>query len=62
MATTPSGQIVVLASCWTLVRGDAQPHTEFAIRDEAGITIAALPLGASGGLAAGASVGRSCAG
>ncbi len=33
MATTPSGQIVVLASCWTLVGGDAQPHTEFAIRD-----------------------------
>ena len=23
MATTPSGQIVVLASCWTLVGGDA---------------------------------------
>jgi hypothetical protein len=36
MATTPSGQIVVLASCWTLVRSDAQPHTEFAIRDAAG--------------------------
>jgi hypothetical protein len=36
MATTPSGQIVVLASCWTLARGDAQPHTEFAIRDRAG--------------------------
>jgi hypothetical protein len=33
MATTPSGQIVVLASCWTLVGSDAQPHTEFAIRD-----------------------------
>jgi hypothetical protein len=36
MATTPSGQIVVLDSCWTLVRSDAQPHTEFAIRDAAG--------------------------
>ena len=34
IATTPSGQIVVLSSCWTLTRGDAQPHTEFAIRDK----------------------------
>lgn len=36
MATTPSGQIVVLANCWTLVHDDAQPHAEIRVRDAHG--------------------------
>jgi hypothetical protein len=37
MATTPSGLIVVLASCWTLAGSDTIGHTEIAIRGADGV-------------------------
>jgi hypothetical protein len=44
MATTPSGQIVVLANCWRLVNGNGEGHTEFAIRHSNGSWLPAQRL------------------